>query len=165
MGNQESSLHQAAAHNDVEKIEWLFAHENANVNDRDKVSLGKTLACPESTAWSITRLRKEALREHHNSSSARMKTLLQDGWVPVHFASYGGALEATQALLLRGSNPAAADKVTSPPSIPLSTPQFALPFLNPSERTILDNKAGHDPAQASIPAVGGGRDRASAFCL
>ena len=38
MGNQSSSLHQAAAHNDVEKLEWLVAHENANVNDRDKVS-------------------------------------------------------------------------------------------------------------------------------
>ena len=51
MGNQSSSLHQAAAHNDVEKIEWLVAHENANVNDRDKVSsASKDHACPDDSA-------------------------------------------------------------------------------------------------------------------
>jgi hypothetical protein len=38
MGNQSSSLHQAAAHNDLAKIEELFAHDNANANERDKVN-------------------------------------------------------------------------------------------------------------------------------
>ena len=37
MGNQSSSLHQAAAHNDIHEVEKLFLQHNANVNDRDKV--------------------------------------------------------------------------------------------------------------------------------
>ena len=38
MGNQSSSLHQAAAHNDLHEVQRIFAEHDGNVNDRDKVS-------------------------------------------------------------------------------------------------------------------------------
>ena len=38
MGNQTSSLHQAAAHNDIREVERIFVQHDGNINDRDKVS-------------------------------------------------------------------------------------------------------------------------------
>lgn len=42
MGNQSSSLHGAAAHNDLGKVEALITYQHANVNDRDKVWLERS---------------------------------------------------------------------------------------------------------------------------
>lgn len=36
MGNQNSSLHSAAANNDLGKVEALIAYQHANVNERDQ---------------------------------------------------------------------------------------------------------------------------------
>ena len=39
------------------------------------------------------------------------QVLMQDGWTPLHFAAYGGALEVTQFLLVKGANPDPKDVV------------------------------------------------------
>ena len=42
----------------------------------------------------------------------RHESMLQDGWTPLHFAAYGGALEVTQFLLVKGANPELRDTVS-----------------------------------------------------
>ena len=40
-----------------------------------------------------------------------LTALSQDGWVPLHFAAYGGAAGTARELLNRGAKVGAADKV------------------------------------------------------
>lgn len=144
MGNQSSSLHQAAAHNDLQEVRRIFAEHDGNVNDRDKVSRTLNSCTNASKSFPIALLRLVSpkfrckLRPILNhslplcfSTQFVFRSIpnpilelfllsseypiqvsgMQDGWTPLHFAAYGGALEVTQFLLVRGANPDPQDVV------------------------------------------------------
>lgn len=87
MGNSQSSaLEDAAKHDDLAKVRQYVSQNKLQMSGRDKVS-------GPDTAFAL-------LRQVISSSSVA----LQDGWTPLHFASYWGSHRVMKELLQLGAD-------------------------------------------------------------
>ena len=96
MGNEQSSpLQQAAAHDDIDKVHALIAQNRIELNGTDKVGTALRAVvdgvCSEYILYSLFDP--------------------QDGWTPLHFASYWGSHKVMKELLELGARTDAQDKV------------------------------------------------------
>ena len=96
MGNEQSSpLQQAAAHDDIDKVHALIAQNRVELNGTDKVTVAYVFSHQNFTPPEVVDL------------------ILQDGWTPLHFASYWGSHRVMKELLELGAKTDAQDKVES----------------------------------------------------
>ena len=124
MGNVPSKgapIHEAAAMDDVAKLRQLLAQgENVNAVDKVRVLLREARRAARRRARGGERKRNPACAPNLLAALSSpflflLSLNLQDGWSPVHYATYGGSIHALDELLSRGADPQAVDKAGRSP--------------------------------------------------
>ena len=105
---QSHNLFEAAASDELERAKYFIEHDKTDVNATDKVYRKKFATRPVGVCIALcSRLRCAS----PVGSLPAFGRLMQDGWTPLHFAAYGGAVQVARELLALGARPRTADKV------------------------------------------------------